>query len=378
MNITKGVIPTAKKVVIYGPEGIGKTTFAGKFPGAVFLDTEGSTVHMDVARFDSPVTWADILATVDWAIANHDQIGTFVIDTMDWAEAFAIRAVCEEKKVGGIEDIPYGKGYVFVKDKIRDLLARLDRLKAAGTNIVLTAHAIVRKFEQPDELGSYDRYALKLNEKNVAPLVKEWCDLLLFANYKTDVLTTQDGKRRATGGKKRVMYTTHAAAWDAKNRFGLPDELPLEFGSIAELFGETTSSALRAPSPEGEGSGGRVRGAGERVGGTETGSGTRAGVKATKSSTVKKKASEGPPERPDAMRSDDPEKDAALAELWRRMAEKQLANPLVLQAAVAKRGFYDVVVLPKDYDTDFITDVLLDAWDSVLDLMQTLENDLPF
>ena len=193
MNITKGVIPTAKKVVIYGPEGIGKTTFAGKFPGAVFLDTEGSTVHMDVARFDNPVTWADILATVDWAIANHDQIGTFVIDTMDWAEAMAFRAVCEEKKVSGIEDIPYGKGYTFAKDKVRDLLARLDRLKDAGVNIVLTAHAIVRKFEQPDELGSFDRYALKLNEKNVAPLVKEWSDLLLFANYRTDVITTQDG-----------------------------------------------------------------------------------------------------------------------------------------------------------------------------------------
>ena len=124
MNITKGVIPTAKKVVIYGPEGIGKTTFAARFPGAVFLDTEGSTVHMDVARFDNPVTWADILATVDWAIANHDQIGTFVIDTMDWAEAMAFRAVCEEKKVSGIEDIPYGKGYTFAKDKVRDLLAR--------------------------------------------------------------------------------------------------------------------------------------------------------------------------------------------------------------------------------------------------------------
>jgi GTPase SAR1 family protein len=98
MNITRGVIPTAKKVVIYGPEGIGKTTFAAQFPGAVFLDTEGSTVHMDVARLDSPVTWADILATVDWAVENHSAIGTFVIDTMDWAEAMAFREVCKRRR----------------------------------------------------------------------------------------------------------------------------------------------------------------------------------------------------------------------------------------------------------------------------------------
>lgn len=50
MEITRGKIQKAKKVVIYGPEGIGKSTFAARFPGAVFIDTEGSTNDMDVAR----------------------------------------------------------------------------------------------------------------------------------------------------------------------------------------------------------------------------------------------------------------------------------------------------------------------------------------
>ena len=358
MNITRGIIPTAKKVVIYGPEGIGKTTFAAQFPGAVFLDTEGSTVHMDVARLDNPVTWADILATVDWAIENHSAIGTFVIDTMDWAEAMAFREVCKEKKVAGIEDVPYGKGYVFAKDKIRDLLSRLDRLKDAGTNIVLTAHAIVRKFEQPDELGSYDRYSLKLNEKNISPLIKEWCDLLLFANYKTDILTTQDGKRKATGGKKRVMYTTHAAAWDAKNRFGLDDELPLEFSSIAHLFAEAPAKPAEQPA--------------------EKPAVTPPPAKVTKSSTVKKKTAEPVPERPASMQSEDPEKDTALAKLWERMCAIKITEPLVLQAVVADKEYYSGEVTPNEYDTDFITDCLLEAWEPVSKRMMTIANDLPF
>ena len=356
MDIKRGIIPTAKKVVIYGPEGIGKSTFAAQFPGAVFIDTEGSTVHMDVARVDAPRGWSDILTAINWFIQHPDQAGTLVIDTMDWAEAFAIRSVCATKKVDGIEDIPYGKGYVYVKDLVRDLLERLEELKAKGVNIVLTAHSIVKKFEQPDELGSFDRYALKLNEKNVAPLVKEWADLLLFANYKTDILTTQDGKKKATGGRKRVMYTTHAAAWDAKNRFGLPDELPFAFESIAHLF-----SAPAEPE--------------------------NAPVEAPPAPEVKKNppAKKGAKKAPEAsktplppMVSGDPEKDAALAELWARMLAKNVASPLLLQAAVAKRGFYDANVQPKDYDTDFITDVLLEAWDDVLSLMQTLDNDLPF
>jgi hypothetical protein len=248
---------------------------------------------------------------------------------------------------------------VFAKDKIRDLLARLDRLKDTGVNIVLTAHAIVRKFEQPDELGSYDRYSLKLNEKNIAPLIKEWCDLLLFTNYRTDVITTQDGKRKATGGRMRVMYTTHAAAWDAKNRFGLPDELPLKFEAIAELF---TAKATAEPAQEPP----RIEPE------------TPPPAKVTKQSSVKKKAEKARPDRPAAMQSDDAEKDAALAALWERMCACDVADPLLLQSVVADKEYYDSSVLPRDYETDFITDCLLEAWEPVSKLMSTMKFNLPF
>jgi len=357
MNITKGIIPTAKKVVIYGPEGIGKSTFASKFPGAVFLDTEGSTVHMDVARLDTPRGWSDIMTAVNWCVEHPDQLGTLVIDTMDWAEAFAIRSVCAEKKVNGIEDIPYGKGYVFVKDKVRELLEKLDQLKAKGVHVVLTAHAIVRKFEMPDEMGSFDRYALKLNEKNVAPLVKEWADMVFFANYKTDVVSTQDGKKKATGGRKRVMYATHAATWDAKNRFDLPDEMPFDFGSIAHLFTDAPQPAQDAPE-------------------------SRPEPEVTKKSTRARKADPVPadPEktRPASMRSDDPEKDAALSRLWVLIRSIHIADPLVLQQVVASKGYYDLSVTPNQYDTDFITDCLIEAWEPVSQMMMSVENDLPF
>ena len=60
MNITRGHVKTAIRVGIYGTEGVGKTTFAANFPGVVFIDTEGSTKHMDVARFDPPETLNDV------------------------------------------------------------------------------------------------------------------------------------------------------------------------------------------------------------------------------------------------------------------------------------------------------------------------------
>ena len=57
----------------------------------------------------------------------------------------------------------------------------------------------MRKFEQPDELGAYDRWELKLGKKTssqISPLVKEWADMVLFANYKTyAVAVDKDGKK---------------------------------------------------------------------------------------------------------------------------------------------------------------------------------------
>jgi hypothetical protein len=102
---------------------------------------------------------------------------------------------------------------------------------------VVVSHALCRKFERPDEEGAYDRYELKLSRK-VAPMVKEWCDMLLFLDYKTIVETVSDKqgnvtKAKAKGGK-RIIHTTHHPCWDAKNRFGLKDPLPLEYTSISE------------------------------------------------------------------------------------------------------------------------------------------------
>ena len=246
-QISRGVIPTAKKVVIYGPEGIGKSTFASRFPDPVFIDTEGSTKHMDVARFPAPTSWEMLLAEVGEVYANPDICRTLVIDTADWAEMLCIRHVCDRDHKQGVEDFGYGKGYVYVKEEFAKLLDMLSRVVGAGVNVVLTAHAMMRKFEQPDAAGAYDRWELKLS-KQVAPLVKEWPDMLLFANYKTIVSDVQKmtGKGKAQGGR-RVMYASHHPCWDAKNRYGLPDMMDFDYQAIAGIIEAPTATPAPAP-----------------------------------------------------------------------------------------------------------------------------------
>jgi len=366
MNITKGPVKTAIKMLVYGPEGVGKTTFAAKTPGCVFIDTEGSTRHMDVARFDPPADLNDVIRALDWVNDNPGEVGTVVIDTVDWLEKLLFNAVCTEKKIQNIEDIGYGKGYIYAKQKMQELLEKLDRIVEKGVNVCLVCHSMIRKFELPDEMGNYDRYMLKLNEKNIAPLVKEWVDLMLFANYQTNIVTDADGKtKKGRGGQKRVMYANHNACWDAKNRFGLPDEMPFDFDQIAGIFDRAPWPANAEPEKPAE----------------------RVPAKAVVETVEKvpeppkksgKKKTEAPAERPESMKSDDPEKDALLEKLWGMMQASEVPDPLIVQGVVAEKEYYDIVVPIRDYEKDFISDVLIEAWAQVNDLCQTKIHDLPF
>lgn len=248
MNITRGKIAKAQKVVIYGPEGIGKSTLASKFPEPLFSDTEGSTNNMDVARVDKATSWAMLQAQIDW-IKQTKPCKTFIIDTADWAERLAIDYVTTSANKTSITQFGYGEGFIQLEETFGKFLNKLSDLTEIGINVVLNAHAKIVKFEQPDELGAYDRWELKLGNKTTAKtasLVKEWADMVLFCNYKTYSVATDDkGKKHKGQGGKRVIYTDHHPAWDAKNRFDLPSEIDMDFAAIAHIFKATEESVIR-------------------------------------------------------------------------------------------------------------------------------------
>lgn len=241
LALQRGKVQRPAKAVIYGPEGIGKSTLGAALPSPVFIDTEGGTDHLDIARFPQSKTWEDITRAVEQLAATQHEFRTLVVDTVDWLEKRLAEDICRRASKTSIEDFGYGKGYVLLAEEFAAFLTSLDALmRNRQMNVVLLAHATIKKFEQPDAAGSYDRYELKLS-KQVGPLVKEWCDLLLFANYFTRVAESDSGRKRGVGGRERVLYTTHTAAWDAKNRHGLDEKLPFAFESIASVFGNGAS-----------------------------------------------------------------------------------------------------------------------------------------
>ena len=252
LSISRGPVAKAQKIVVYGPEGIGKTTLAAQFPDPLFIDTEGGSLHCDVARVDpAPASWQELLQAVRDVRAERP-CSTLVLDTADWAESMCAKAVCAEKHVGGIEDFGYGKGYTYLAEQFAKLLDALSDVADAGVNVVVTAHAQMRKFEQPDEAAPYDRWELKL-QKKTAPMLKEWADAVLFLNWKTTVETVGEGKsaRGKARNARRTMFCQHHACWDAKNRWGLPAEAPAEYASIAAHVPDMRAAVTAADDADG-------------------------------------------------------------------------------------------------------------------------------
>lgn len=237
MKIIQGKLTRPQRVCIYGVESVGKTTFASSFPNPLFLDVEGGTAHLDVPRAEIS-TWAELTKAVDECKGLDFQ--TIVIDSIDWAEKLCVETLLAEGKKTSIEDYGYGKGYVMLAERITRFLALLDALIDAGKNVVLIGHSQVKRVEPPDLMTAYDRYELKLS-RQVSPLIKEWADELWFFQFRTKVVESENGKARGVGGKIRIILTTHAAAYDAKTRSGLAEELPMEWESVAGLFQKRSS-----------------------------------------------------------------------------------------------------------------------------------------
>lgn len=225
------------RVLLYGTEGIGKSTFASNAPAPIFLASEDGTSELDVARFPAPQSWQDVLDAVAELTTEPHEHRTLVVDTLDWLEPICWAHVVEQARkpaIRSIEDFGYGKGYQAALDVWRPFLAALERLRnVRGMHVVMLAHAWIKAFNNP-EGESFDRYEMKLNAK-AAGALKEWSDAVLFARYET--FTHRDERTKRTRGVSsgaRVVHTQRVAAWDAKNRYDLPETLPLDWHAFAD------------------------------------------------------------------------------------------------------------------------------------------------
>ncbi len=334
LNISSGRVARPQKLVLYGVEGIGKTSLAAQTPDPLFIDTEGGTAHLDVRRLQKPQSWSELIALISEVAATPEVCKTLVIDTADWAEQMAIDHICQKYKQPGLESFGYGKGYTFLSEEFSRMLAACDDVILSGKNVVITAHARQRRVELPDETGGFDVWGLKLS-KQCAPLLKEWPDALLFINYKTYVVATDTNSHKAQGGK-RVIYTSHSPVWDAKNRHDLPEEMDLCYASIAPIFGSVMETPKTAP----------------------------------------QRQLQAQPETP-AQQAMEPVKPETL-EILNQWMEKAGIEAQEIQTLVAQKGHFPLETPIAEYPEKFVHGWLMHNWAQVVTTIQTDPEHVPF
>jgi hypothetical protein len=226
-------------MLVYGTAGIGKSTFATNAPAPIVLQTEDGLGAIDCHKFPVATSLEQVLEAISALYTESHDYQTVVIDSLDWLERLVWESVCELRQVSNIEDIGYGKGYLFALAHWRDILDGLSALRdRKGMTVILIAHAKIERFENP-ETDPYDRYMPRLH-KAAAAMISEWCDEVLFATYRVHTKTVEEGfnKKRAQGigDGERVLRCTERPSHLAKNRLTLPDEMPLAWSSFAEAL----------------------------------------------------------------------------------------------------------------------------------------------
>lgn len=249
-QIVRGKISRPVLVLIYGPDGVGKSSFGAQAPKPIFFGPENGTDFLDVARYPEPEKWRDVISGLDDILSGNHDFESIVIDSLDWLEPLLFTSIIEDDAKGArsIETAcgGYGKGYVLA-EKIwkEEFIARLTALREKRRmNVILVAHSDVVTFPDPELQTEYKRYELKLNKRASAKF-REYVDAVLFCTYKTFV-KKDDQKIKAYGISERIMLTEKRPGYDAKNRYGLPHELTLDWNELVSAINRSNPASAQA------------------------------------------------------------------------------------------------------------------------------------
>lgn len=235
MKIRKGIQKKARRMLIYGENGIGKSTLAASFPKPIILNFEDGVNDIGCDHTERFRSYEELQEFLVRDLAETDY-RTIVLDTADWLEKLLGDYIARKNSKDTIDDIPFGRGYKLLEKQWKDLLTQIEFYWNQNRHVVFTCHEFLDRFADP-EGDTYNFYRPSLH-KTGSGCVTEWCDEVLFCKHKKFLRKREEGFNQerhipiATG--ERVIVCNKQPAIEAKNRLGLPDEIPMKIESFYE------------------------------------------------------------------------------------------------------------------------------------------------
>lgn len=232
-SIQKGGDHSAPIIVIHGSPGVGKTTFAASAPNPVFIRAEDGLGTIDAATFPEVESIGNVMDALASLYEDGHGFESVVIDSLSALEPVIWAQVAQDHGVNSIEELGFGKGYVYAMDYWRDLVAACKGLSKRGVTPILIAHSEIVKFDAPDT-DAWDRYQIKLHKRAFQHLYEQ-ADIIGFAHepvyVKKENAKDAKGKAKSVGG--RQLRVVESPAVIAKNRYSMPETVELDWADFA-------------------------------------------------------------------------------------------------------------------------------------------------
>jgi len=240
-TIQKGKRERPRKVLIYGPPKIGKSTLTGATKNALMIPTENRVDHIECDKTQIPKTLEDVFEVIQFlATEKKHKYKRLIVDTIDWLEPLIHDYVCRKNGFKSITD-DHSKETAFQKglkyhavEGWKELLSAFDYLRDNDVAVVLVAHSAVIKVDPP-EGDSYDKSVMKIDKYSLA-VVEEWADVIGYYNREIFVKNTKQKLDSGKGGKaissnRRLLHLSgESPAFISGNSFGLEDvEVDLDY-----------------------------------------------------------------------------------------------------------------------------------------------------
>lgn len=264
-------------ITIVGFPGAGKTSLAGLFPNAIFIQAENAqTVFSSWDNSIKPMMLPQLKASKkEQGIRTSQDLRDYFVALLQEEHAYktviidsvsSLNQMFEEEVVtydnNGADSIAnaaggFHKGYDVVAGMHSTVIRAAEALQKKGIAVVFLCHSgTVKMKNQPDEAKDYTAYSLLMNEKSRSLYVAK-SDAVLYLKQEqyvtggeTDKKGTQTKAARVQTTEERILITSSDGVIgyiDAKNRYNLENKIQVAKGtnpllSLIPFFNQTNTT----------------------------------------------------------------------------------------------------------------------------------------